>query len=486
MKPRCVGDAHAMPIRGVRSWRRLYVCLALTTAFASGEPAVASWNAVAVPGASPSPFDPLTLGFAGSSPGLIGFTEDAGDSVRVVASTLTAAAPGPPRVLATLRRGDVGPQGWLVPTAPGTMTLLASEPPPIGDATAVWLRTGPTAGPLGAQRVLSRNAGIADVAVSPRGDLAAVLRVVRPPLHHTSQWAIRIVVRRPNGRLRRVRLARAAPFDTAPTVAFNARGDLLMVYDAPRQLPRDRILHQFRARLLTATGHLRPVHRIGRVRSARDVFGTGKVMAALAGDRRAIVGWSIVPCFDTGCGRSTLGAGLARADLRFGRARVLARIPATNARFPGPVVVAASEDGPSTVAWNELRGGALALMRAPVSGGRLGRKTRVSRAGRNARAVAIATGPGSAVALAWTEAPRSKQPLLSPEALRVSFRSAGGVFGPSDTVSTRLRNPLEGVGGTPLDQSEIPTALAIDPQSGRPLVVWHGTSHSLQVGTPPG
>ncbi len=331
---------------------------------------------------------------------------------------------------------------------------------------AVWLRTGPLDGALGGRRTLARAAEVASVMSGPRGDLAVALRLARPS-RRAGASMLRVSVRRPDGRLRSVRVARDAGL---VAMAFNRRGDLLVAYDRTRlNRGSTELRHRIETRLLLSGGRLRRAQVVGE--GATDFGGTGgtTLTASLARDRRALVGWTLMTCGESRvCSPATLHAALAGRGGRFSRGRLLARDADGRYPHPGPVLVAAADDGRSTVAWNAQVGGDLALLRADTAGRRLGPAVRVSPPGEQAQPAGLASGRDSTTALLWTQAPPPIDPWQEvPSRLMATVRSGRGAFGPPESVSDQ---PV---------RFEQAVSLAIDPVDGRPAAVWQQPSGQI-------
>jgi hypothetical protein len=244
---------------------------------------------------------------------------------------------------------------------------------------------------------------------------------------------------------------------------FNRRGDLLVAYDRTHEDSGSTALrHRIEARLLPAAGRIRQAQLLGQ--GATDVGGTGgaTLTASLARDRRALVGWTLMTCGESrSCSPATLRVAVADRSGRFGRGHLLARHAGGGYPNPGPVLVAAPDEGRWTVAWNARIGGDLALLRAETAGRRLGPAVRVSPPGAQAQPAALVSGRDGTTALLWTQAPLPIDPFEQTQSqLMATVRSGRGAFGPPESITDQ---PV-GLG--------LAVALAVDPTHERPAAVW--------------
>jgi hypothetical protein len=435
--------------------------------------AAGAWDAARVEGRVATAYADLTLALAADGTGLLGYTGEepgngGGKDVPILASPITAAGPGPAKAVAKISTGDTGSAlGWLLPAGPGQMALVARS----GVSTEpIRLATGAAGGALGTG-ISGANDNPTAVATSPRGDLAVAMTVRQPPKDNASQDSLAVVIRRPTGELKRVDLAGSAGTFAPVAIAFNDRGDLLIAYDDPTSTGAQDTRHRYRAQLVTAAGAVGKANLVAAVRSEADSFGASTLVASLGNDRRALVAWSIVPCRELHCGRTTIGVAAARKGLRFGRARVLARTGTTADRpLPLRVLVATAADDRGTIAWTAKSGDHLAVRSAQVTGGRVGRSKQVSAAGMDAAPAALTTGAGGATALLWTEAAAGVRADLAPTRLRSLTRAPRRAFGAAELVSDQIA-PMPEHSENAIG-SRVPVAAAIDPAGGRPAAVW--------------
>jgi hypothetical protein len=444
--------------------RRLIALVGTVAAIAAWLPvtrAAGAWEVTPVPGSNAPLLTDLRLGFATDGSGLIGWTSSLVQP-GPLASILGPGGPGPARSLGRLPAGRVASAG--VEWVGRRHMALVGQDFTVDGPGVVWLRTGPVDGGLGRRRTLARRAEVASVTAGPRGDLAVAMRVIRPT-ERPGASTLRVIVRRPNGRLLSVRVAK----DTGmAAMDFNRRGDLLIAYDRTHLVDViPDLRHRIEARLLPAAGRLRRAQMLGRGATESGGTGGASLTAGLARDRRALVGWNLMTCGESRtCSSATLRVAVAGRGGRFGRGRLLARHAGGRYPHPGPVLVAAGDNGRSTVAWNAQVGGDLALLRADTAGRRLlGPAVRVSPPGEQAQPAALASGRDGTTALLWTQALPPIDPWQRvPSQLMATVRSGRGTFGPPESVTDQP------VG---FDQA---IALAVDPALKRPVAVWQGPS----------
>jgi hypothetical protein len=420
--------------------------------------AAGAWEATPVPGSGMPALTDLALGFGPDGTGLIGWT-----SSFVLpgpfASVVGPAGPGAARSLARLPVGRNPSRGAQL-VGRRQMAVVGADLT-IEGAGPAWLGIGPIGGSLGPQRTIARHAEVASVAAGPRGELAVAMRVMQPTRPGAGS-TLRVLVRRPNGRRQSVRVTRNAAL---AAMAFNRRGDLLIAYDRTRSVTVfPDLRHRIEARLLPSHGRLRQAQLVGRAATESGGTGGASLTAALARDRRALIGWNLMNCGEGGtCSPAALHVALARRGGRFGQGRLLARLAGGKGAHPGPVLVAAGEDGRSTVAWSAQLGSGLALLRAEVIGRHLGPAVRVSTPDVDAQPAALASGPDGSTALLWTEALEPFEfPRSPPSRLLATVRSGRARFGSPESVTDQPIRFGDAV------------ALAIDPAHDRPAAVWQG------------
>jgi hypothetical protein len=460
---RCLVSLVGAALEGSRMRRLIAVVgsLAAIVAWMPVTRAAGAWELTPVPGSNAPAVSGLELGFSADGTGLIGWSSDLVLMAGPLASLVGPGGPGVARSLGHLPEGRFASGG--VQWVGRRQMALVEQDVTVDGPGAVWLRTGPVGGALGGRRTLARGGEVARVTGGPRGDLAVALRVLRPT-QGPGASTLRVIVRRTNGHLLRVHVARDAGL---VAMDFNRRGDLLVAYDRTREDSGSTALrHRIEARLLPAAGRLRRTQLLGR--GATDVGGTGgaTLTASLARDRRALVGWTLMTCGESrSCSPATLRVAMAERGGRFGRGRLLARHAGGSYPNPGPVLVAAADDGRSTVAWNAQIGGDLALLRAETAGRRLGPPVRVSPPGQQAQPAALASGRDGTTALLWTQAPPPIDPFQQTQSrLMATVRSGRGAFG-----------SLESVTDQPVGFGQAVT-LAVDPAHKRPAAVWQGPS----------
>jgi hypothetical protein len=421
-------------------------------------PADAGWTERLVSGSDARAVSPLTFGFTGDGRGVLGWNglRDGSDQgASVFGSVLGIGGPAPAMRLADLTDPYSG--GRLVLVAPRRWALVgqdaASETRRGG---RVWVRIGPLGGRLGTPRTLFRKGAVlADVATGPRGDLAVTVRRFRRPRPNPFGFDGWVAIVRPDGALRRVRVGRAVD---RLVPAVNARGDVVVVFDRPRWNGGEDYSHRYAVRLLPRSGTLRPAQAVGSAR-APELEGYGArtshdLVAALAADRRAVVGWHIEVCEEAACFGGPTAVAVARRGGEFGRP-----IPIS----AGQVVrLAVTAGAGAVVAWSAWSGDSGDVRRADVTGRALGAQQRVSTPGMPSILMGLASGPRNAAALLWTESPTG-HPFFNPAApatLLASVRPSGGAFGVAEAVSQRQV------------EFGFPAAIAFDPFSGIPATAW--------------
>jgi len=452
-------------------------------------PVLAAWQTTRLPHSDASLVDPITFGWTAAGGGLVGFTAQPpmrGNTVPVLAARVAPDFTGSPhtvRRLSLIQEGS--PTGWLEPAGAGRMVFVGDRET-LDKGELVWLQAGRVGSRLGRPRVVCRRCEVRRVVGGPNGEVAvAVALETRRP--SARRQPVRVVVREADGRVRTVRVERIDRSAPSPAFAFNRRGDLLIAHDRLRRLPGRREAHRFAARLLPHRGRLGHAIALGRLTARSDFAGGSDLTVSLADDGRALVGWNVVPCdFITSCAPATLGLAVVGPSLHGVELHELARVPGFRFRdqreprpLPGRVLVAAGEDGRSTIAWSAPTGpGDFAVMRAEVTGQSLGPAVAVSAPGARAHPAALASGPDGTTALLWTEAPPPLDPAFEPSRLLATVRSSAGTFEPPETVTDDLT-------AYPGDQrgfgDELPIGLAIAVPAIRPVAVWSAGS-ALVVG----
>lgn len=262
------------------------------------------WGVAEVPNTAGS-FTSTTLVAGRDGTTLIGLLDSRGLGVSRVAG----GAPSAP-VLLRAATTPFGESGWLAFAPRRRLVAVGTESSSRGQR--VWLAEGPPGGPLGPERTIARRATSTAFAASTRGDVAVAVSMT----NDSGSGVLRAMVRNARGAVRSYNIIRGrqGPFG----LAFNHRGDLLVVGSLVRETDplSDAAGYTLAARLLPASGRPGRLRRVARVHSSLDDSGAPSVHVALGDDRRALVGWDLLPCgAGGGCGPSALGfaaAGTAR------------------------------------------------------------------------------------------------------------------------------------------------------------------------------
>ncbi len=338
-------------------------------------------------------------------------TSSPSSPVTLMASTVVAGVPGP---LAAVEPPAMG-RGTLLAAGAGRAALVVTQSQ--AGAQRVTLASGPVGGPLGPARVLIDGRGLAtfgSVVTSARGDVA---------IPYVTGSALRVVVARPDGRVRRFTLVQG-DFTTLAG-AFNAAGDLVIV--AARARAR---VFDFVARRLAAGGRLGALQDLDRIRAV-GVSSEPAVDVAVAGPR-AVAAWRVAECGEEGCGPATAHAAVLGARHPSTLSRGLGRLGPDGATPR----VTVSPTGRATVGWTD-RAGQLRAAELRTTG--RGPSMVISDAGPPAQPLAIQRAPtGETVVLSL----RGACPCPSYWTLQATLRSPSRAFGaPEQVAAERLPNP---------------------------------------------
>lgn len=388
--------------------------------------AALGWGVVEVPDTAGYHTDPMLVAGRGGTT-VIGLLSSRGFAVSRVAD-------GAPRTPVLLRAATrpFGESGVLAFTPRRRLVAAGTES---FRGQRIWLAEGPPGGPLGPERTIARTTRAATsttFAASTRGDIAVAVSMT----NKFGSGVLRAVVRSPRGAVRSYNIIRGQ-LGSLVGLAFNHRGDLLVagsLVQATDPSSTD-ARYTVAARLLPASGRPGRLRRVARIDSFFEDAGLPTLDVALGDDRRALVGWDLLPCgAGGGCGTSVLGFATAGRGARGWRAHRLATVPGTEFGLATPVLVAISRTH-GRVVWGVSHGGQIEVRSAAVHGRRLGRARPLSTPGVDARPSALAINAHGAATILWTErAAPPGEPGLAPARVRAVTRATAGPFGPPETV----------------------------------------------------
>lgn len=413
---------------------------------------VASLTAVAAgllaaPASAAPPWSPPQTLLEDDAGALLGLTVGGDATALTVSATedrrgrLTAGLPGSaPRVTGPFV--DLG--GPPVTYAQTRAVFLRPRPADELGCSEVGLSFGRTAGERGPRRDLGSTA-----CSSPRGDVAVAL-AASPRGDVAVAWAegsrvgertrIRLAIRRPGRELSRATVVRGAGSSNAPALAFNARGDLLLAYE-----------HGEDARGLDRTIEVRVRPAGGRTGPVREVGSAGDrttLSVAMAGDGRALVGWTATEQSEAG----ELGTEVLLAGARLAGAFTEPQRLETSGGAGMVRVAADAEAQDAVIAWDAFAGqpGGPSVHVADVRDGEAGEAQQLA-AGAQLGDAAV---EDRQTIVAWTVLrPDGRVPLsgvpVAGVRVEAAVRPAGGApFGAAEAVSAdeRVREPAIAVG----------------------------------------
>jgi hypothetical protein len=337
---------------------------------------------------------------------------------------------------------------------------------------------GSVPGSLGHFRQLARvdvsRSGVvtARIAADPRGDVAAAWLEPRPPVRGSADpppLGVRVALRRPGHAFgRATTVGEAVEYLEGLTLfdlAYGANGDLVVAFQRTRSEPVSQRTLELAVRVK------RPGRGFGPLQSLGQSRGSSSIATAVAPSGAAVVAWGTQ---DGGEGVElpwTVRAAVLRARAhRFAGTQLLD--PGRVARPVGPVSAAIGRDGTATVAWSGTSvtdGEAAYPVQVATARPRESFAAPTQLAPTGAASDVVTAGDGTTTVL-WG-------PLTDPDGefadgILASRRPSGAsLFAAPETVSQRK---------TRVNRA----AIALDPQTGRPAVLWIGGPGSrLQYST---
>lgn len=406
---------------------------------------------LSAPAVAAPPWSPPQTVLSDDAAGLQGLTVGGDATALTVSSTadrrgrLTAGLPGSSARVTGPFADLTGP-----PVTYAQTRAVFLRPRPAdesGFCVDVGLSFGRTAGERGPRHDLGSTACGSPVALaaSPRGDVA-VAWAERSP---SGARRIRLAVRRPGGKLPRATVVRGAGTSDAPALAFNARGDLLLAYthgEDAQTAPESREPN-VEVRVQPAGGRTGPVREVGPAGDRTSLS------VAMAGDGRALVGWTATDTSEEGDFPTEVLLAGARLDGAFDEPQRL------DAGGAGELRVAADAEGEEAViAWDTFRDQPRTVAQtnptvraADVRDGRAGEAQRLAAFAELGDA---AVEDGRAI-VAWTVLGPDQQVRQPGTRVEAAVRPAGGAqFGTPEVVSAQepVREPVIAAGpqGTPV------------------------------------
>jgi hypothetical protein len=433
---------------GMRLRRPLVPLLAALAVAPAAAEAAPPWSAPAPVAGSVDGFP--SLAFTATGRGFVAWGQGFGQTNA--ADAAPGRAFGPARTVADVALGPVRVYGRDRLVAPVQATGRVSRAQVAfgrpGEAFATIRSIGPSVTPA-IVRALDANA---------RGDIAALVvagegRDARPYL----------VVRRAGEAFGRpIRLA-VDGRTVAGTVALNARGDALAVWERPvRGTTGERDVY---ARIRTAGG------RLGSARNLGSSVTIPTFSAALGDRRRAVVAWLGQRVSEgNALSPATIEVAATAARGPFGPPRRVEVVPVTGTgRYVGQagVRVAMRPDGAAVVAWTGYTGERFAVRVAPVSQTAVEAPQTVSDPARETVLSDLAVGPSGQAVVAGLQGLRGADP-TGPVSVVAAVRPAGAAtFGGLEPI----------VGPGPIVEG---VDLAYDPVRGAPVAAWRDiTAHAV-------
>jgi hypothetical protein len=349
----------------------------------------------------------------------------------------------------------------------GVAYLRTPSPAPgqsIDDAsvTRLGVSLGSVPGSLGRFQRLARVALYtrdvpARIAADPSGNVAAAWIEPRggrqPAIGRRGGWLVRVALRRPGHAFGRPRtIAEATGYTTIPPLdlAYGANGDLVVAF----QRSRAKLLSHKTLRL--AVRVKRRGRRFGPIQTLGPLQGSSSIATAVAPTGRAVVAWGTQ---DAGEGVEepwTVRAAVLRPGARaFSKRQVLD--PGAVVRPMGPVRVAMGPDGTATVAWSSTSRSTGYPVGAATARptGRFGGAAVLAPKG---VMLDVVTARDGTTTVLWSPSTDPEGVVL--DGIFASRRPAGASDFPAAEAVSR--------------DATTHAAIALDPRSGRPGVLWVG------------
>jgi hypothetical protein len=305
--------------------------------------------------------------------------------------------------------------------------------------------------PGGYRRLTARaDRGSAAIAADDRGNVAATWVE-----HLSGRDHLVVAVRRPGAPFGRPSVIAGSGFISSPSLAWSARGDLVVAYQRSISAPGP-TRRQVEARVRRAGHNWGSAQRLGAS------SGFSEITAGAAADGRMLVAWGTQDGGEEAGTPWIVRAAMrpAGSSSRFRAAQELEASEGRDERPAGPVVAAIAPDGTATVAWSSIAN-AQRPHTFPVRAATAGSSLRFGAAqtlAANAAVGDVAIDAHGAAIVVWAT-------LSIPGVNQITSQ----VFASMRAAGTAAFAAPEAVG--PAERAELPR-VAFDPVSGRPAVVW--------------